>query len=177
MTINTESDPHGVLIQVISPISRMGSPYIFIKNTMEVESILQYAISQLRIIRPDLHLVTYLDVGNFHDKSTDFIGNFCASFFLRFSDSSKQGQSVSLIYEFAMLAGIRKPEENLLKTSCKVAPVTKVAHIFWWRHDNRNNRQVRVNIDATLVAIFRIISSINIQNVVRKWLDLIAVSI
>ena len=39
----------------------------------------------------------------------------------------------------------------------------QVAHIFWWRHDNRydvktieNNRQVRVNIDAALVAIFRI---------------------
>ena len=58
-------------------------------------------------------------------------------------------------------------QENLLKTSSKVAPVIKVAHIFWWRHDNRddvtaieNNRQVRVNIDATLVAIFRIACAI-----------------
>ena len=48
----------------------------------------------------------------------------------------------------------------------------KVAHIFWWRHDNRvdvttieNNRQVRVNIDATLVVIFRIkIKSFNLRN-------------
>ena len=24
----------------------------------------------------------------------------------------------------------------MLQTSCKVAPVTKVAHIFWWHHDN-----------------------------------------
>ena len=31
----------------------------------------QYAISQLRIVHSDLHLVTYLDVGNFCDKSTD----------------------------------------------------------------------------------------------------------
>ena len=55
----------------------------------------------------------------------------------------------------AGLAGIRKSEENLLKTACRVAPVTKVADV-----DDvttiENNRQVRVNIDATLVAIFRI---------------------
>ena len=31
---------------------------------------------------------------------------------------------------FALLAGIRKSKENLLKTPCKVAHVTKVAHIF-----------------------------------------------
>ena len=56
-----------------------------------------------------------------------------------------------------------KSLENLLKTSRKAAPMIKVAHIFWWRHDNRddvttikNNQQVRVNIDPTLVAIFRI---------------------
>ena len=31
----------------------------------------QYPISQLRIVRSGLHLVTYLDVGNFCDKSTE----------------------------------------------------------------------------------------------------------
>ena len=34
---------------------------------------IQYAISQLRIVRSGLHLVTYLDVGNFGDKSTETI--------------------------------------------------------------------------------------------------------
>ena len=94
---------------------------------------------------------------NFCDKGTETtLHEICMQGFLRFSDSIRPSQSVSLIYEFAWLAGISKSEENLLKTSCKDAPVTKVAHIFWWRHDNRNNRQVRVNVDATFVAIFRI---------------------
>ena len=31
----------------------------------------QCGISQLRIVRSGLHLVTYLDVGNFCDKSTE----------------------------------------------------------------------------------------------------------
>ena len=98
----------------------------------------EYAISQLRIVRSDLHLVTYLDVGNFCDKSTETtLHEICVQVFLRFSDSSKPGLSVSSIYELACRAGIRKSEENLLKTSRKVASATKVAHIFWWRHNNR----------------------------------------
>ena len=98
----------------------------------------QYAISQLWIVRSALHLVTYLDVGNLSNKSTEItLQKICVQVFLRFSDSSKPSQSVSLIYELAWLAGIGKSKENLLKTSCKVAPVTKVAHIFWWRHNNR----------------------------------------
>ena len=56
---------------------------------------------------------------------------------LWFSDSSKPGKSVSLIHELAWLAGIHKSDENLLNTSCKVEPVTKVAYIFWWRHATR----------------------------------------
>ena len=121
----------------------------------------QYAISQLRFVRSDLHLVTYLDVGNFCDKSTKTtLHEICAQVFLRFSDSNKPSQSVSLIYEFAWLAGFRKSEENLLKASCKNVPVVKVAHIFWWRHDNhKNNWQVAMNVDATLVAIFLILHS------------------
>ena len=111
---------------------------------------MKYAISQLRIVRSGLHLVTYLDVVNFCDKSTETtLHEICAQVFLRYSDSSKPSQSVSFIYELAWLAGVLKSEENLLKTSCKVVPVTKVAHISWWRHDNDNNRQVRVNIDVT----------------------------
>ena len=99
----------------------------------------QYAISQLRIVRSGLHLVTYLDVGNFCDKSTETtLHEICAQVFLRFSDSSKPGQSVSLIYELAGLVVIRKSKDNLLRIPCKVAPVTKVAHIFWWRHDNKS---------------------------------------
>ena len=42
----------------------------------------------------------------------------CLQVFLRYSDSSKPIQSISLIYELTWLAGIRKSEENLLKTSC-----------------------------------------------------------
>ena len=84
------------------------------------------------------HLVTYLDVCNFCDKSAETtLHETCVQVFLRFSDSSKPSHSVSLIYEIAWLAGINKSEENLLKTSCKVAPVTKVAYMFWWSHDNR----------------------------------------
>ena len=79
---------------------------------------LQYAISQLRFVRSGLYLVTFLDVGNFCDKSTETtLHEVCVHVFLRFSDSSKQKQSVSLIYEFAWIAGFRKSEENLLKTS------------------------------------------------------------
>ena len=92
---------------------------------------LEYAISQLRIVRSGLQLVTYLDAGNFSEKSTDTtLHEICVHVFLRFSDSSKPSQSVSLIYELARLAGIGKSYANLLKTSCKVAPVIKVAHIF-----------------------------------------------
>ena len=90
----------------------------------------QYAISQLGIVRSSLHLVTYLDVGNSCDKSTETtLHEICLQVFLRFSDSNKPSQSVSLIYELAWL-GIGKSEEILLKTSCRVAPVEKVAHIF-----------------------------------------------
>ena len=77
----------------------------------------QYAISQLRIVRSDLHLVTYLDVGNFCDKSTEItLHEICVQVFRRLSNSSKPRQYVSLIYELAWLAEIRKSEENLLKT-------------------------------------------------------------
>ena len=62
----------------------------------------QYAISQLRIVRSGLHLVTYLDVGNLCDKSTDTtLHEICVQGFLRFSNSNKPSQSVSLIYEMA----------------------------------------------------------------------------
>ena len=50
---------------------------------------LQYAISQLRIVCSDLHLVTYLDVGNFCDKSTEItLHEISVQVFLRFSNSS-----------------------------------------------------------------------------------------
>ena len=58
----------------------------------------EYAISQLRIVRSGLHLVTYLDVGNFCDKNKDTtLHEVCVPVFLRFSHSSKPSQSVSLI--------------------------------------------------------------------------------
>ena len=70
-------------------------------------------------------------MGNFSDESTErTLHDICLQVFLRFSDSSKPGQSVLLIYEFVWLAGFRKSEENLLKTSWKVVPMFKVAHIF-----------------------------------------------
>ena len=62
----------------------------------------KYAISQLRIVRSGLHLVTYLDVGNFWDKRIEkTLHEICVQGFLRFSDSNKSSQSVSLIYELA----------------------------------------------------------------------------
>ena len=54
---------------------------------------------------------------------------FGCKFFLDFPIPASQAQSV-LIYEFVWLAGFRKSEENLLKTSWKVVPVIKVANIF-----------------------------------------------
>ena len=52
-----------------------------------------YAISQLRIVRSGLHLVTYLDVGNFFNKSTETtLHEICAQVFLKFSDSKKPSQ-------------------------------------------------------------------------------------
>ena len=70
-------------------------------------------------------------MGNFCDKSTDTtLHEVCVHDFLRFSDSRKPILSLSIINELPWLAGIGKSEENLLKTSCKFAPVIKVAHIF-----------------------------------------------
>ena len=79
----------------------------------------------------------------------------CVQFILGFSDSSKPIKSVSSIYEWAWLAGIRKSEQ----TSCKVAPVTKLKLPTYFDDVTtiENNRQVHVNIDATLVAILRIV--------------------
>ena len=91
----------------------------------------QYVILQLQIVCSGLHSVTYLDVGNFRDKSTEItLREIWVQVFLRFSNSSKPSLSLSLIYELAWLVGFSKSEENLLKTLCKVAPVTKVAHVF-----------------------------------------------
>ena len=62
----------------------------------------QYAISQLRIVCSGLQLVAYLDVGNFCDKRTETtLHEICVQGFLRFSNSNKTSQSVSLIYELA----------------------------------------------------------------------------
>ena len=79
--------------------------------------VIQYAISQLRFVHSGLHLVTYLDVGNFSDKSTERTLHEIISVqvFLKFSDSSKPSKSVLLIYELAWLSGICKSEENLLE--------------------------------------------------------------
>ena len=135
---------------------RHGHNSLLLRDLLVCISHLQYAVSQLRIVRSGLHLVTYLDVGNFCDNSTDStLNGICVQVFFRFSDSTKSTQSISLIYEFAWLAGFHKSEENLLKTSCKAVSVTKVAHIFWWLHGHRKQvRQGHVNIDATLVEIF-----------------------
>ena len=42
--------------------------------------ILEYAISQLQIVRSGLYLVTNLDVGNFRNKRNNFTWYLCASF-------------------------------------------------------------------------------------------------
>ena len=55
----------------------------------------QYGILQLRIVRSFLHLVTYLNVGNFCDRDPETtLHEICLQVFLRFSYSSKQSQSV-----------------------------------------------------------------------------------
>ena len=62
------------------------SPRNFLKNGCKSGAFLahfcQYAISQLRIVRSGLHLVTYLDVGNFCDKMSEknITWNLCARF-------------------------------------------------------------------------------------------------
>ena len=65
-----------------------------------------------------VQVVTYLDVGNFCDKSTEttFHG-ICVQLFLRFSDSSKPSQSVSLFYKLAWLlesVNLRKAFQNFM---------------------------------------------------------------
>ena len=73
-----------------------------VKNKKLAKNYLEYAISQLRIVRSGLHLVTYLDVGNFCDKRTKkTLHEICVQGFLRFSYANKPSQSVSLIYELA----------------------------------------------------------------------------
>ena len=57
----------------------------------------------------------------------------------------------------AWLALFRKSEENLLKTSFKIVPVLPT--YFDDVTTIENNRQVRVNIDARLVAKFRIVNA------------------
>ena len=62
----------------------------------------------------------------FSDKSTETtLHKMSVQVFLRFSDSSKPDQFVSLILDFVWLARFRKSEENLLKTSWTVGPVIK----------------------------------------------------
>ena len=70
---------------------------------------IKYAISQLRIVHSGLHLVTYLDLGNFCEKTTEFettLHEICVQVFLRFSDSSKPSQYILFIYVLAWLARI-----------------------------------------------------------------------
>ena len=66
----------------------------------------------------------------------------------------------------ACLAGIRKSDENLLKTSCKIAPVTKVAHIFWWRHDNRKQSAIAREhwCDITEVKLRKYLGMLEVQS-------------
>ena len=110
-------------------------------------------------------------MGNFCDKNTEItLHEICVQVFLRFSDSSQPSQSISLIYKLAWLAGIRKSEENLLKTSFKLLLWPKLLTYFDDVTPIENNRQVGVNIDATLVAMFHIISVVNVLtiNKIRK---------
>ena len=101
------------------------------QNVLYGFSTQEYAKSQFLSVCSGLHLVTYLDMGNFCDKTTETtLHEICVVVFLRFADSSKPSQPVFLINEWARIAGINKSEENLLKTSCKVGPPTTVAHIL-----------------------------------------------
>ena len=117
----------------------------------------QYAISQLQFVRSGLHLVTNLDVGNFCDKSIETtLHEICVQVFLRFSKSSKPSQSVSLIYECARLVDSINPRKTCSKLHERLFLRPKLPTYFDDVTTIENNRQVRVNVDATLVAIFRI---------------------
>ena len=129
---------------------------------LNVSAHIQYAISQLQIVRSCLHWVnSHLPrCGQLFDKSTETTLHVICKQFLRFSDSSKPSSSVCLIYEFAWLAGIRKSEENLLKTSCKVAPGTKSCpHILMtWRQSKTIGKcpwtLVRCQLQYSIFALF-----------------------
>ena len=96
-------------------------------------------------------------MGNFCDKSTEAtLHEICVQVFLRFSNSSKPSQSVSLIYECAWLAGFHKSEETCSKRHERLFLRPKLSTYFDDITTIENNRQVRVDVDATLVAIFRI---------------------
>ena len=113
-----------------------------------------YAISQLRIVRLGLHLVTYLNVGNFCDRRTGAtLPEICVQVFLIFFDSSKPSQSVSLIYWLLEPVNLRK---TCSKLHVRLLPWPKLPTYSDDVTTIESNRQVRVNIDATLVAIFRI---------------------
>ena len=78
-------------------------------NGVSFTLLLKYAILHFRIVRSGLHLVTYLNVGNSCDKSTETtLHEISVQLFLRYSDSSKPSQSMLFIYKLARLAGIGK---------------------------------------------------------------------
>ena len=94
----------------------------------------QYAISKLQIVRSGLHLITYLNVGNFCDQSTGatLYENF-VQVFLRFSDWASLANIHTNHDRFTDRLDLLESEnlrKTCTKTSCKVAPVTKVAHIL-----------------------------------------------
>ena len=80
-------------------------------------------------------------------------------YFLRTIKVQVQGQ-VSLIYELAWLAGTRKSEENCSKPHVRLLLWPKLPTYFDDVTTIENNQQVRVNIDATLFAIVRIVKSV-----------------
>ena len=93
-------------------------------------------------------------MGNFCDKSqeTTLHGIF-VQVFLRFCDSINPCQSVSLIYGQAWLTGIGK---SCSKLHIRLLLWPKLPTYFDDVTTIENNQQVRVNVDVTLVAIFRI---------------------
>ena len=94
-------------------------------------------------------------MGNFCDKSIETtLHEICVQVFLRFSDSSKPGLSVSLIYELLESVNLRK---NCSKLHERLLLRPKLHTYFDDVTTFENNRQVRVNVDVTLVAIFRIV--------------------
>ena len=84
---------------------------------------------------------------------------FVCMFFLDFPIPISQAKPISIVnLRIGVACWNRQIEGKLAQNFSEVAPVTNVAHIFWWRQHNRKQSASAHEccINATLAAIFRI---------------------